>query len=163
MDNKVEEWNLRGYTRPSTPCYGVPVLFAPKKQYKGILAKDRIRAYVNYKKLNDITIKSKYPIPCLEDSIDNIRGDVFSDINLKDGYHQQRIQEEDVYKTEYITLLRRHFEMLTKEPKMLKKFCKIFIDDLTMYPMGMDQYINHIRSILNRLPSSLIMIHKLHD
>eukprot|EP01126_Amoeba_proteus_P066893 TRINITY_DN976_c0_g1_i10.p2 TRINITY_DN976_c0_g1~~TRINITY_DN976_c0_g1_i10.p2 ORF type:complete len:128 (-),score=7.14 TRINITY_DN976_c0_g1_i10:1056-1439(-) len=93
MDEKVNEWILRDCTRPSASKFRAPALLVPKKQYKGILANDRRRAY-------------------LEDSLDCIRGDTFSDIDLKDGYYQQMIHEKDIHKTRYTTPSSGHYEML---------------------------------------------------
>eukprot|EP01126_Amoeba_proteus_P054989 TRINITY_DN6795_c0_g1_i5.p1 TRINITY_DN6795_c0_g1~~TRINITY_DN6795_c0_g1_i5.p1 ORF type:complete len:294 (-),score=1.37 TRINITY_DN6795_c0_g1_i5:537-1304(-) len=100
---------------------------------------------------------------------------MFSDIDLEDSYHLQQIQEKDIHKVRYIILSRGHFEMfgvhysinnaeiefqkyyqdlITREPRMLKKICKVFIDDLMVYSTGMNQHINYIRSILDRLLSA---------
>jgi hypothetical protein len=82
---------MRSCARPSTSRFGAPSLLVPKKQYEGITAKDMLRACVNYKKLNDITVKSKYPMPYIEDLLDRVKGQIFSVIDSEDFYHQTRI------------------------------------------------------------------------
>jgi hypothetical protein len=175
VDDKVEEWIMRSCTRPSISRYGAPTLLVPKKQYEGILAKDLLRTCINYKRLNDITVKSRYPMPYLEDSLDRIRGNKFTGIDLEDGYHQQAIHEEDIHKSGYVTPSGKHFEMtrvhygmcnagtefqknmdelFSQEPKLLHKICEIFIDDLAVYSFGDSKHLKDVRAILDRLLSA---------
>ena len=73
------------FIRPSTSPWGAPVLFVKKKD-------GSLRMCIDYKMLNSVTIKNKYPLPRIDDSFDQLRGaSVFSKIDLRSGYHQLRI------------------------------------------------------------------------
>jgi hypothetical protein len=80
----------------SSPC-GAPVLFVQKKDGSQ-------RMCVDYRSLNDVTVKNKYPLPRIEDLFDKMRGArVFSKIDLRSGYHQMRIRPSDIPKTAFST------------------------------------------------------------
>ena len=83
----------KGFIRPSTSPWGAPVLFAKKK--------DKIlRLYIDYRQLNRVTIKNRYPLPRIDDFFDQLRGArVYSKIDLHIGYHQLRVREAEIPKT----------------------------------------------------------------
>ena len=86
---KLEELIEKGFVRPSISPWGAPVLFVKKD--------GSMRLYVDYRELNKVTIKNKYPLPRIEDLFDQLHGaTVFSKIDLRTGYHQLRIKKEDV-------------------------------------------------------------------
>ena len=131
----------RGYIRPSVSPWGAPVLFVKKKD-------GSLRLCINYKVLNKVTIKNKYPLPRIDDLFDQLKGaGVFFKIDLRSGYHQLRIHEADMPKTAFCTLY-GHFEF-TMMPfgttnvlaafmglinqvfrAYLDKFVVVFIDDI---------------------------------
>jgi hypothetical protein len=79
------ELQAKGFIRPSSSPWGAPVLFVEKKD-------GTQRMCVNYRSLNEVTIKNKYPLPQIEDVFDQMKGaSVFSKIDLRSGYHQLRI------------------------------------------------------------------------
>jgi hypothetical protein len=93
LKKQIAELQARGFIRPSSSPWGAPVLFVEKKD--GIQ-----RMCVDYRSLNEVTIKNKYPLPRIEDLFDQMKGaSIFSKIDLRSGYHQLKIQESDILKT----------------------------------------------------------------
>ena len=85
------------FIRPSTSPWGAPVLFAKKRG-------KTLRLCMNYRKLNRVTIKNRYPLPRIDDLLDQLRGvRVYSKIDLHTGYHQLRVRETDIPKTTFRT------------------------------------------------------------
>ena len=97
VKRQLEELKEKGYIRPSTSPWGAPVIFVEKKDKTK-------RMCVDYRALNEVTIKNKYPLPRIDDLFDQLKGaTVFSKIDLRSGYHQLRIREEDIPKTAFTT------------------------------------------------------------
>ena len=87
----------QGFIRPSVSPWGAPVLFQKKKDGSFCLC-------IDYRGLNQCTVKNKYPLPCIEELLDWLGGaKCFSKIDLRSGYYQMRIKEEDVSKTAFNT------------------------------------------------------------
>nr|CAE04799.1 OSJNBb0018J12.12 [Oryza sativa Japonica Group] len=97
VKKQVDEQLPKGYIRPSTSPWGAPVIFVEKKDKTK-------RMCVDYRALNEVTIKNKYPLPRIDDLFDQLKGaTVFYKIDLRSGYHQLRIREEDIPKIAFIT------------------------------------------------------------
>jgi hypothetical protein len=97
LQKQIEELLEKGFICPSSSPWGAPVLFVNKKDGSR-------RMCVDYRSLNEVTIKNKYPLPRIEDMFDQMRGaTVFSKIDLKSGYHQLKIRTEDIPKTTFTT------------------------------------------------------------
>ena len=85
----------KGFIRPSTSPWGTPVLFAKKND-------KTLRLCIDYRQLNKVTIKNRYPLSRIDDLFDNLRGArVYSEIDLHTGYHQWRVREADIPKTAF--------------------------------------------------------------
>jgi hypothetical protein len=97
LKKKIEELLEKGFIRPSSSPWRALVLFVSKKDGSR-------RMCVDYRSLNEVTIKNKYPLPWIEYLFDQIKGaKIFSIIDLRSGYHQLKIRVEDVPKTTFTT------------------------------------------------------------
>ena len=97
VERQVTELLDKGLIQPSQSPYGAPVLFVQKKD-------GELRMCVDYRALNNITVKDKYPLPRIDDLLDRLQGaTVFISLDLQSGYHQIRIADEDVPKTAFRT------------------------------------------------------------
>nr|GFA02443.1 putative reverse transcriptase domain-containing protein [Tanacetum cinerariifolium] len=152
----------RGFIRPSTSPWGAPVLFVKKKD-------GSFRMCIDYRELKKLTVKNRYPLPRIDDLIDQLQGSsVYSKIDLRSGYHQLRVRDEDIPKTTFRTRY-RHYEFqvmpfgLTNTPVVfmdlmnrmckpyLDKFIIVFIDDILIYSRNKEEHVNHLRIILELL------------
>jgi hypothetical protein len=94
---QLQEFLDKEYIRPSVSPWGAPVLFVKKKDCT-------LRLCINYRQLNKMTIKNKYPLPRINDLFDQVGGArIFSKLNLRSSYHQVRIKEKDINKTSFRT------------------------------------------------------------
>jgi hypothetical protein len=152
----------KGYIHPSSSPWGCPALFMKKKDQS-------LRLCVDYRPLNVITIRNKYPLSRIDILFDQLIGaKVFFKVDLRSGYHQIKIHLEDVPKTafstryelyEYLVMLfgltnaPMHFMYLMKSVFMpeLEKFVVVFIDDILVYSKNEEEYVWHLRVILQRL------------
>jgi hypothetical protein len=97
LKKQLTELQDAGYIHPSSSPWGAPVLFVQKKDGSQ-------RMCVDYRSLNDVTIKNKYSLPRIDDLFDQMRGaKVFSKIDLRSGYHQMKIRPSDIPKTTFST------------------------------------------------------------
>ncbi|GJU71275.1 putative reverse transcriptase domain-containing protein [Tanacetum coccineum] len=149
----------RGFIQPSTSSWGAPVLFVKKKD-------GSFRMCIDYRELNKLTVKNRYPLPRIDDLFDQLQGSsVYSKIDLSLGYHQLRVRDEDIPKTAFRTRY-GHYEFqvmpfgLTNAPTVfmdlmnrvckpyLDKFVIVFIDDILIYSHNKEEHANHLRKIL---------------
>jgi hypothetical protein len=97
LKKQIKELQDKGFIRPSPSPWGAPVIFVDKKD-------GGQRMCVDYRSLNEVTIKNKYPLPIIDDLFDQLRGAcVFSKIDLRSGYHQLKIRASDIPKIAFIT------------------------------------------------------------
>jgi hypothetical protein len=97
LKKQLTELQEAGYIRPSSSPWGALILFVKKKDGSQ-------RMFVDYRSLNDVTVKNKYSLPHIEDLFDHMRGArVFSKIDLRSGYHQMKIRPSDIPKTAFLT------------------------------------------------------------
>ena len=94
---QLQELLDKGFIRPSTSSWGALVLFAKKKD-------ESLRLCIDYRQLNRVTIKNRYPLPRIDELFDQFRGArVYSKIDLRTGYHQLRVRDTDIPKTAFRT------------------------------------------------------------
>nr|GFC10423.1 putative reverse transcriptase domain-containing protein [Tanacetum cinerariifolium] len=97
LANQLKELQDKGFIRPSSSPWGAPVLFMKKKD-------GSFRMSIDYQELNKLTMKNRYPLPRIDDLFDQLQGSrYFSKIDLRFGYHQLRVHEEDIPKTAFRT------------------------------------------------------------
>ena len=162
LKTQLQEQLDKGFIRPSSSPWGCPALFVEKKDHTK-------RLCVDYRPLNAVTVKNKYPLPHIDILFDQLAGaTVFSKIDLRSGYHQIRIREEDIPKTAFSTRygLYEYLVMsfgLTNAPAFfmymmnsvfmneLDKFMVVFIDDILVYSKSEKEHGEHLRTVLSRL------------
>ncbi|WVZ84489.1 hypothetical protein U9M48_031518 [Paspalum notatum var. saurae] len=162
IKENIDELLGKGFIRPSSSPWAFPVLFVDKKD-------GTRRMCVDYRALNDVTIKNKYPLPRIDDLFDQLQGAcVFSKIDLRSGYHQMKIRPSDIPKTAFITRfgLYEYTVMsfgLTNAPayfmnlmnkvfmEYLDKFVVVFIDDILIYSKTEEEHEEHLRLVLQKL------------
>ncbi|GJX61386.1 putative reverse transcriptase domain-containing protein [Tanacetum coccineum] len=97
LADQLQELSDKGFIRPSSSPWGAPVLFVKKKD-------GSLRMCIDYRELNKLTVKNRYPLPRIDDLFDQLQGSsVYSKIDLRSGYHQLRVREEDISKTAFRT------------------------------------------------------------
>jgi len=151
-----------GFIRASRSPYGAPMLFVKKKD-------NTLRMCIDYRQLNNITIKNKYPLPKVDELLNRLGGArYFTKLDLQSGYHQIRMKDNDIEKTAFRTRY-GSFEFmvlpfgLTNAPSTfmammqdilrpyLDKFCISFLDDILIYSDSLEEHQKHVRLILDML------------
>ncbi|GJX41973.1 putative reverse transcriptase domain-containing protein [Tanacetum coccineum] len=162
LADQLQELSDKGFIRPSSSPWGAPVLFVKKKD-------GSLRMCIDYRELNKLTVKNRYPLPRIDDLFDQLQGSsVYSKIDLRSGYHQLRVREEDISKTAFRTRY-GHYEFqvmpfgLTNAPAVfmdlmnrvckpyLDKFVIVFIDDILIYSKSKQEHEEHLKIILELL------------
>ncbi|GJR07663.1 putative reverse transcriptase domain-containing protein [Tanacetum coccineum] len=162
LAEQLQELSDKGFIRPSSSPWGAPVLFVKKKD-------GSFRMCIDYRELNKLTVKNRYPLPRIDDLFDQLQGSsVYSKIDLRSGYHQLRVREEDIPKTAFRTRY-GHYEFqvmpfgLTNAPAVfmdlmnrvckpyLDKFVIVFIDDILIYSKNKEEHEEHLKLILELL------------
>jgi IS1 family transposase len=151
-----------GVIRPSSSNYASPVTLVPKKDGSTLFC-------VDYRRLNDITIKDQYPLPLIQDIFDHLGGStIFSTIDLKSGYWQIPVAEEHIHKTAF-RCHRGLFEF-TKMPfglanapaifqrvmdkvlaSYIGKFALVYLDDIVIYSRNKDEHLDHIQAVFDKI------------
>jgi len=162
LKDQLQDLLSKGFIRPSVSPWGAPVLFVKKKD-------GTMRMCIDYRQLNKVTVKNKYPLPRIDDLFDQLQGaSLFSKIDLRSGYHQLKIRASDIPKTAFRTRY-GHYEFLvmsfglTNPPAAfmelmngvfrpyIDSFVIVFIDDILVYSRTEDDHVRHLRIVLQRL------------
>jgi hypothetical protein len=162
LKTQLQDLLEKGFIRPSSSPWGCPAIFVKKKD-------QMLQMCVDYRPLNEVTIKNKYPLPRIDILFDQLsRARVFSKIDLRSGYHQIYIRPEDIPKTAFttryglfeylvmsfgLTNASTHFTYLMNSVFMpeLDKFVVVFIDDILIYSKNEEEHARHLRIVLTRL------------
>nr|GFA83682.1 putative reverse transcriptase domain-containing protein [Tanacetum cinerariifolium] len=134
LSEQLKELSDKGFIRPSSSPWGAPVLFVKKKD-------GSFQMCIDYRELNKLMVKNRYPLPGIDDLFDQLQGSsVYSKIDLRSGYHQLRVREEDIPKTAFKTRY-GHYEFqvmpfrLTNTPAvfmdLMNRLCKPYLDKRT--------------------------------
>nr|GEY79467.1 putative reverse transcriptase domain-containing protein [Tanacetum cinerariifolium] len=162
LSDQLNELANKGFIRPSSSTWGAPVLCVKKNN-------GSFQMCIDYRELNKLTVKNRYPLPRIDDLFDQLQGSsVYSKIDLRSGYHQLRVREEDILKTAFRTRY-GHYEFqvmplgLTNAPAVfmdlmnrvckpyLDKFVIFFIDDILIYSKNKQEHEEHLKLILELL------------
>jgi hypothetical protein len=159
---QLQELLDKGYICPSSSPWGSPALFLKQKD-------GSLRMCVDYRPLNAVTVKNKYPLPRIDVLFDQLAGaKVFSKIDLRSGYHQIKIRASDIPKTTFSTRYGLYEFLimsfgLTNAPSYfmylmnlvfmneLDKFVVVFIDDILIYSKSKAEHAKHLHIVLQRL------------
>uniref|UniRef100_A0A383WFN5 Reverse transcriptase n=1 Tax=Tetradesmus obliquus TaxID=3088 RepID=A0A383WFN5_TETOB len=152
----------RGLIQPSKSPYGAPILFVRK-------ANGKLRMCVDYRALNKLTVKNRYPLPRIDELLDRLHGaSVFTKLDLQSGYWQIRISEEDIPKTAFRTRY-GHYEWrvmpfgLTNAPAtfqalmndvlrpFLDDFVIVYLDDILIFSKTLEEHLEHVDKVLTAL------------
>jgi hypothetical protein len=162
LKTQLQDLLEKGFIRPSSSPWGCPTIFVKKKD-------QTLQMCVDYRPLNEVTIKNKYPLPWIDILFDQLTGArVFSKIDLRSGNHQIRIRPEDIPKTAFttryglfeylvmsfgLTNAPAHFTYLMNSVFMpeLDKFVVVFIDDILIYSKNEEEHARHLRIVLTCL------------
>jgi hypothetical protein len=158
LKKHIEQLLSKGFIHPSSSPWGAPTLFVDKNNGSR-------RMCVDYRSLNEVTIKNKYPSPWTEDLFDQMRGAKdFSKIDLRSGYHQLKIRLEDIPKTAFtsryglyeftvmsfgLTNAPAYFMYLMNKLFMeyLDKFVVMFINDILVFSRNEEEHEEHLRLV----------------
>ncbi|RHN51999.1 putative nucleotidyltransferase, Ribonuclease H [Medicago truncatula] len=162
LKKQLEDLLDKKFVRPSVSPWGAPVLLVKKKD-------GSMRLCIDYRQLNKVTIKNRYPLPRIDDLMDQLVGaKIFSKIDLRSGYHQIKVKDEDMQKTAFRTRY-GHYEYkvmpfgVTNAPGVfmeymnrifhafLDKFVVVFIDDILIYSKNEEEHAEHLRIVLQVL------------
>ena len=160
VERQVKDLLAKGLIRQCHSPYGSPVLFVQKKD-------GSLRMCVDYRALNNITVKDKYPLPRIDDLFDRLKGaQVFSSLDLQSGYHQIQIAEQDVQKTAFRTHEGLYEFMvlpfgLTNAPAAFQRemqaifdhlpFVLVYLDDILVFSSSKEVHQGHLRKVLELL------------
>ncbi|GJT69905.1 putative reverse transcriptase domain-containing protein [Tanacetum coccineum] len=133
--SEMKELSDKDFIRPSSSPWGAPVLFVKKKD-------GSFRMCIDYRELNKLTVKNRYPLPRIDDLFDQLQGSsVYLKIDLRSGYHQLRVREEDILKTTFRTHY-GHYEFQVM-PFGLTNAPAIFMDIMNQAPVDNYQEMNY--------------------
>ncbi|GJW32790.1 putative reverse transcriptase domain-containing protein [Tanacetum coccineum] len=142
LSEQLKELSDKGFIRPSSSPWGAPVLFVKKKD-------GSFRMCIDYRELNKLTVKNRYPLPRIDDLFDQLQGSsVYSKIDLRSGYHQLRVREEDIPKTAFRTRY-GHYEFQVM-PFGLTNAPAVFMDLMNRNKQEHEEHLKIILELLKK-------------
>ena len=174
VEKQTQTFLKMGIIKPSNSPYNAPIWIVPKKLDAS--GEMKWRMVVDYRKLNEITIDDRYPMPNIEDILDNIgEAKIFSTLDLANGFHQIPVRFIDQPKTAFSTH-EGHYEF-TRMPFGLKnapatfqriintvfsdffnKFCFVYLDDIVVFSTTLQDHLAHLRKIFVRIHENNLQI-----
>eukprot|EP00798_Chlamydomonas_sp_ICE-L_P030047 gene30047-biopygen15903 len=169
VQQQVKDLLAKGFINPSSSPWGSPILFIAKPDGTWRMA-------IDYRKLNKVTIPNRYPLPRIDDLFDQVRGaKVFSNLDLRNAYHNIRLHDSDVPKTAFITPMElNEFKVLpfglantpsaftkvmnTVFRDLIGKFVVIYLDDILIFSSNDEEHERHLRIVLQRLEDNHLFI-----
>jgi hypothetical protein len=162
LKNYIDENLQKGFIRPSKSAFGAPIFFVPKKNKK-------LRPCVDYRCLNEITIKNRHPLPLITEMLDRVgKARIFSKIDLKGAYNLVRMRTGDEHKTAFRCQF-GHFEYivmpfgLTNAPAVFQAmmldifrdiidiYVIVYLDDILIFSESEKEHESHVKEVLRRL------------
>ena len=154
---QIQELLAKGFIQPSQSPFGSPILFVQKKD-------GSLRMCIDYRGLNAITSRNRFPLPNIADLLDRFSGATVSSLDLASGYHQIRISQDDVPKTAFTTPF-GHYEFrvlsfgLPNAPATfqavmnrlfghLHSFCVVYLDDILVFSKTSEEHYQHLQTVL---------------
>ncbi len=162
MEKYISDSLTAGFIRPSSSPAGAGFFFVAKKD-------GSLRPCIDYRGLNNITVKNTYPLPLMSSAFERLQGaSIFTKLDLRNAYHLVRIREGDEWKTAFNTP-RGHFEYLvmpfglSNSPAvfqalvndvlrdMVDQFIYVYLDDILIFSSSLQEHVQHVRRVLQRL------------
>ncbi|KAK5811041.1 hypothetical protein PVK06_026360 [Gossypium arboreum] len=169
LRKQLKELLDTGFIRPSKSPYGAPMLF--QKKHDGSL-----RMCIDYRALNKITVRNRYPIPLIADLFDQLgSARWFTKLDLRSRYHQVWIAEGDEPKTAYVTRYGSYEFLvmpfgLTNAPAtfctlmnkvlqpFLDRFVVVYLNDIVVYSKSLDEHVEHLREVFQTLRENELFV-----
>ena len=162
VEKQIKELLAKGWIEPSQSPFGAPIVFAPKKD-------GSIRMCVDYRALNLLTVKNRYPLPRIDDLLDRLHGaTIFTSMDLQTGFNQILITQEDVEKTAFLTHRGLYqyrvlcfgisnapstFQSVMNRvlARVIGKTCMVYMDDILVYSKNKEDHADHLAEVLELL------------
>lgn len=171
VERQIKDLLAKGLIEPSSSPWGAPVLFVPKQD-------GSLRMCIDYRALNKVTVKNRYPIPRIDDLLEQLQGaKCFSNLDLSSGYWQIRIDDQDIEKTAFRTHVGHYqwrvlsfgltncpstFQQLMNQifKEYLGKFVIIYLDDILIFSPTPEAHLEHLRLVLDKLRTNKLYVKK---
>ena len=169
LRNYLDEMLEKGFIQPSSSPAGAPILFAKKKD-------GSLRLCVDYRGLNDVTVKNRYALPLIHELMDRLEGMKYvTKLDLRGAYNLIRIKKGEEWKTAFRTRY-GHFEYrvmpfgLTNAPasfqallnsvlrQFLDKFVVVYLDDILIFSKTLAEHVQHVRKVLQKLRENKLFV-----
>nr|GEV45621.1 putative reverse transcriptase domain-containing protein [Tanacetum cinerariifolium] len=149
LSEQLQELSDKGFIRPSSSPWGAPVLFVKKKD-------GSFRMCIDYRELNKLTVKNRYPLPRIDNLFDQLQGSsIYSKTDLRSGYHHLRVMPFGLTNAPAVFM-----DLMNRVCKpYLDKFVIVFIDGILIYSNDKKEHEEHLKEILELLKKEKLGIH----